>query len=106
MFINLNSILGDIKFDRKNWITYDVRIKIPNETLGSDTVNLNPNYSNPLCIFDFEGIKGYGIGFTLGKGNEFVCESVNLIIDSLNGIKMSDVLSKPGEIYRILSKKY
>ena len=103
MFINLNSILGDIKFDRKNWIIYDVRIKIPSETLGSDTVNLNPNYSNPLCIFDYEGIKGYGIGFTLGKGNEFVCKSINFILSSLNGIKMSEVLSKQGEIYRILS---
>ena len=103
MFINLNSVLEGIKFNHKNWVTYDVRIKIPGETLGSDTINLNPHYSNPVCIFDYEGIKGYGIGFTLGNGNDFVCKSIKIILKSLDGLKMNEILSRNGKIYNLLS---
>ncbi len=103
MYIDLNLILNDVKFDCHNWEIYDLRIDLPKNDLGSDTVNLQPNYSNPTCIFSYEGITGVGIGFTLGKGNNFVCESIRYILKDLENIKLGELLSQKGKIQDILS---
>ena len=103
MYIDLNLILNEVKFDLQNWEIYDLRIDLPKNDLGSDTVNLHPNYSNPTCVFSYQGITAVGIGFTLGKGNNFVCESIEYILKDLENVKLGELLSNKGKIQEIFS---
>jgi L-fuconate dehydratase len=49
----------------------DLRFPTSRESIGSDAVNKNPDYSAAYCILHTDtGLKGYGLTFTLGRGNE------------------------------------
>jgi L-fuconate dehydratase len=49
----------------------DLRFPTSRESIGSDAVNKNPDYSAAYCILHTDSeLKGYGLTFTLGRGNE------------------------------------
>jgi L-fuconate dehydratase len=49
----------------------DLRFPTSRESIGSDAVNKNPDYSAAYCILHTNtDLKGYGLTFTLGRGNE------------------------------------
>ena len=49
----------------------DLRFPTSRESIGSDAVNKNPDYSAAYCILHTDTeLKGYGLTFTLGRGNE------------------------------------
>ena len=49
----------------------DLRFPTSRESIGSDAVNKNPDYSAAYCILHTDtDLKGYGLTFTLGRGNE------------------------------------
>jgi len=50
---------------------YDVRFPTSRDRIGSDAVNQDPDYSAAYCILETnQGLRGYGLTFTLGRGNE------------------------------------
>ena len=49
----------------------DLRFPTSRESIGSDAVNKNPDYSAAYCILHTDSeLRGYGLTFTLGRGNE------------------------------------
>lgn len=49
----------------------DLRFPTSRESIGSDAVNKNPDYSAAYCILHTDSeLTGYGLTFTLGRGNE------------------------------------
>jgi L-fuconate dehydratase len=49
----------------------DLRFPTSRESIGSDAVNKNPDYSAAYCVLHTDSdLKGYGLTFTLGRGNE------------------------------------
>ncbi len=49
----------------------DLRFPTSRESIGSDAVNKNPDYSAAYCILRTDSeLTGYGLTFTLGRGNE------------------------------------
>lgn len=49
----------------------DLRFPTSRESIGSDAVNKNPDYSAAYCILHTDSnLKGYGLTFTLGRGTE------------------------------------
>ena len=49
----------------------DVRFPTSRESIGSDAVNKDPDYSAAYCILETNGgPEGHGLTFTLGRGNE------------------------------------
>jgi L-fuconate dehydratase len=49
----------------------DLRFPTSRESIGSDAVNKNPDYSAAYCILHTDTeLTGYGLTFTLGRGNE------------------------------------
>ncbi len=49
----------------------DLRFPTSRNNIGSDAVNRDPDYSAAYCILETNtGLEGYGLTFTLGRGNE------------------------------------
>lgn len=80
----LNDIL-DFKFNIDQWTISDVRIDIPRLGMGSDAINIHTQYSNPLAALRKDGIEAYGVGFTLGLGNDLLCGAIEDILQLYDG---------------------
>ena len=93
MIESFNSLFKDIKINPKNWEIIDLRIDIPKYSSGSDGITPHTQYSNPTCIANINGIKSYGISFTLGIGNEIVTHSIKKLLEIYEGISIYDLLS-------------
>ncbi len=51
--------------------TIDLRFPTSRESIGSDAVNKDPDYSAAYCILETNaGLEGHGLTFTLGRGTE------------------------------------
>ena len=77
----------------------DLRFPTSRESIGSDAVNKDPNYSAAYCILETDAeIEGHGLTFTLGRGTElcvtaiqylskFVCDrTLESMTSDLNGL--------------------
>lgn len=67
---------------------------------GSDSIHSNPKYSyavTKLCTS--QGLTGFGLAFTLGKGNDLVCQTILGLSDILIGRDIEDLMSDFGRIY-------
>ena len=56
----------------------DVRFPTSNDLTGSDAVHTDPDYSATYVTVytSDEKLKGYGIAFTIGKGNDIVADCI------------------------------
>jgi L-alanine-DL-glutamate epimerase-like enolase superfamily enzyme len=86
-------VLESIRFDKHRWTFSDFRIDIPPMSSGSDAANPHTQYSN--AVASFMDIETFGIGacFTLGEGNQFICEAAEFIIKNLHGVKVKELLN-------------
>ena len=58
----------------------DLRFPTSRESIGSDAVNKDPDYSAAYCILETnQGLRGFGLTFTLGRGNELCCEALRYL---------------------------
>jgi L-fuconate dehydratase len=81
----------------------DVRYKLSGEA-GSDAVHLNPQYSYAVTrLFDDSGIVGTGFAFTLGAGNDLVCQAANYYAQKLQGKAIAEIMADFGRIFADLS---
>lgn len=77
----------------------DLRFPTSRESIGSDAVNKDPDYSAAYCILETDGeLEGHGLTFTLGRGTElcvtaiqylakFVCNrTLESMTSNLNGL--------------------
>lgn len=73
--------------------TIDIRFPTSENLDGSDAINKDPDYSAAYVVLTTEqGNKGYGLIFTIGRGNDICCKAIesmkHLVIGhDLNGIK-------------------
>jgi len=66
--------------------THDVRFPTSRTLDGSDAVNVDPDYSAAYVILhtDDPGLKGHGLTFTNGRGNNVVCAAIEALAQGLN----------------------
>ncbi len=58
----------------------DLRFPTSRESIGSDAVNKDPDYSAAYCILETNhGLRGFGLTFTLGRGTELCCEALRYL---------------------------
>jgi L-fuconate dehydratase len=58
----------------------DLRFPTSRESIGSDAVNKDPDYSAAYCILETNhGLRGFGLTFTCGHGNELCCEALRYL---------------------------
>jgi L-fuconate dehydratase len=68
----------------------DLRFPTSRESIGSDAVNKNPDYSAAYCILHTDSdLKGYGLTFTLGRGNELCVGAARYLAGFVEGRRLS-----------------
>jgi L-fuconate dehydratase len=70
--------LSDLKITNVRVI--DLRFPTSREQIGSDAVNKDPDYSAAYCILETDqGLNGYGLTFTLGRGTELCVQAIRYL---------------------------
>ena len=70
----------------------DIRFPTSRESIGSDAVNKDPDYSAAYCILETDGeIEGHGLTFTLGRGNEICVAALEYLAHQAVGRSLSSI---------------
>jgi L-fuconate dehydratase len=81
----------------------DIRFPTSEHLHGSDAVNKDPDYSAAyICIETEQGDIGYGLIFTIGRGNEICCATVESMRHLVIGVDFEDITADIGTFYRDL----
>lgn len=82
----------------------DVRFPTSLDLAGSDAMNPDPDYSAAYLelITDDPSLCGYGLAFTIGRGNDVQVAALEALRPYLVGLDVDAVAADPGEIYRRL----
>jgi L-fuconate dehydratase len=71
---------------------------------GSDAIHKNPIYSYAVTeLHDDKGRTGVGLAFTLGEGNQLVCEAAGFYARRLVGRSIQDLMAGFGALQRTLA---
>jgi L-fuconate dehydratase len=62
--------------------THDLRAPTSRTLAGSDAAHADPDYSAAYCVLstdDPRGMQGEGMTFTIGRGNDLVCDAIDAL---------------------------
>ncbi|MBN7806297.1 L-fuconate dehydratase [Agrobacterium rosae] len=84
---------------------FDLRFPTSQSLDGSDAMNPDPDYSAAYVILDTDdaALKGHGLTFTIGRGNEICCMAIEAMRHLVVGSDLSTVLVNPGKYWRHLT---
>ena len=85
--------------------TYDFRFPTSLTLSGSDAMNKDPDYSAAYVEIHTsadDGIKGCGLVFTIGRGNDVVCRAIDSIGETLRGLEVERLLDSMGLAWDLL----
>ncbi len=81
----------------------DLRFPTSIESIGSDAVNKDPDYSAAYCILETDsGLEGHGLTFTLGRGTELVVRAVDYLAKFVSGQTLDSITTDLNGFYRRL----
>ena len=70
----------------------DLRFPTSRDSIGSDAVNKDPDYSAAYCILSTDsGLEGHGLTFTLGRGTELCVTAIKYLARFVNGRTLSSI---------------
>jgi L-fuconate dehydratase len=74
---------------------------------GADSVHTDPHYSFAVTELHTDGaLGGTGITFTLGAGNEIVCEAIKFMAQPLVGREIEDLMATWGATWNALANHH
>jgi len=79
--------------------TYDIRFPTSRQLDGSDAMNPDPDYSAAYAVLrtdDPAGLAGYGLAFTIGRGNDVQKAALDALRPYLVGLTLDEVTSDLG----------
>ncbi|POO54557.1 L-fuconate dehydratase [Agrobacterium rosae] len=84
---------------------FDLRFPTSQSLDGSDAMNPDPDYSAAYVILDTDdaALKGHGLTFTIGRGNEICCMAIEAMRHLVVGTDLSAVVENPGKYWRHLT---
>lgn len=72
---------------------------------GSDAIHKDPIYSYAVTeLHDDKGRKGTGLAFTLGEGNQLVCEAAQFYAKRLVGKPIEDIMANFGKLQHSMAE--
>ncbi|HIE95838.1 MAG TPA: L-fuconate dehydratase [Planctomycetes bacterium] len=85
--------------------THDIRFPTSQELDGSDAMNPDPDYSAAYVVLrtDSENLSGYGMTFTIGRGNELCVAGIQSLARLLVGVTVESLMAEPVTLYRKLT---
>jgi L-fuconate dehydratase len=72
---------------------------------GSDAIHKDPQYSYAVTQLTENGKTGTGLAFTLGAGNDLVCNAAKFYADTLKGIGIEELMGNFGQTFKTLSNE-
>ncbi|MFN3337401.1 MAG: fuconate dehydratase, partial [Thermomicrobium sp.] len=80
---------------------YDVRFPTSLTLAGSDAMHPDPDYSAAYVILhtDSPGLVGYGLTFTIGRGNELCVAAVHSLEPFVVGQRLEDIVADFGRYW-------
>ena len=74
-------------------ITRDIRFPTSKENLGTDAVHVDCDYSAAYVTIetDDKNLSGIGLTFTIGKGNDLCCKSIDYFKEFIEGKEITDI---------------
>lgn len=80
--------------------TYDIRFPTSENLDGSDAINKDPDYSAAYVELITElGDKGYGLIFTIGRGNDVCCKAIECMEHLVIGYDLNDIKADMSTFY-------
>jgi len=69
---------------------------------GSDAMNPDPDYSAAYVILetDHADLRGHGLTFTIGRGNEICCAAIRALEHQIVGVRLEDIAADMGAFWR------
>jgi L-fuconate dehydratase len=78
----------------------DLRFPTSRESIGSDAVNKDPDYSAAYCILQTDaGLEGHGLTFTLGRGTELCVSALEYLAGFVKGRTLESLTSDLNGMY-------
>jgi len=82
----------------------DTRFPLKNGA-GSDAVHTAPIYAYAVCRLQTDSnIEGVGLAFTLGMGNDLVCQAIDYLVKHVEGKEINELMANFGETYKIIAE--
>jgi L-fuconate dehydratase len=89
----------------RNIAIKDVRFLL-DKGAGSDAIHRDPIYSYAVTeLQDDSGLTGTGFAFTLGEGNELVCQAARFYAERLKGKDIEELMAGFGKVFCELSNE-
>ena len=80
----------------------DIRFPTSNDLDGSDAMNPDPDYSAAYVTLQTSdpGLSGYGLTFTIGRGNELCVAAIESLAGLVVGRSLDGIFSEMGQFWR------
>lgn len=81
---------------------HDVRFPTSASRDGSDAMNPDPDYSAAYVVLETDrpGLKGHGLTFTIGRGNEVCCAAIEALKARVVGLDLDVITADMGRFWR------
>jgi len=85
--------------------TIDLRFPTSRESIGSDAVNKDPDYSAAYCILETNSdLQGHGLTFTLGRGTELCVLAMDYLSRFVIGKSLEEITANFAAFSRTLTE--
>ncbi|BEI86576.1 hypothetical protein CcaverHIS002_0608630 [Cutaneotrichosporon cavernicola] len=82
---------------------HDVRFPTNVTGDGTDAMNKECDYSSAMVVFETDtGLKGYGMTFTIGRGNDIVCYAIKEVANRIVGMDAEEIFADMGKFFDFL----
>ena len=83
---------------------FDIRFPTSRENIGSDAMNLDPDYSAAYCILRTDAaLEGHGLTFTIGRGNELCVAALRSLAPLVIGKTLESFTQNMGLFWRMIT---
>lgn len=85
-------------------VTSDTRFDLK-DGAGSDAIHTTSVYAYAVCRLKTDNplLEGVGLAFTLGIGNELICNAINYLKKYIQGKEINELMSRFGEVYKAMA---
>lgn len=82
----------------------DTQFKLKNGA-GSDAIHTTPIYAYAVCRLQTDqNIEGVGLAFTLGMGNNLVCQAIDYLTKHIEGKEINELMANFGTTYKAMAE--
>lgn len=83
---------------------FDIRFPTSRQHIGSDAMNVDPDYSAAYCILRTgTETEGHGLTFTIGRGNELCVAAIRALAPLVVGKTLDSITHNMGEFWRTIT---